>query len=454
MRHQDAASSSTAQWRSESKDLPTLNANGHPKPRFLNQQPHSDDVHQDRTSIKLGKIDGTHLLVHSVLRAFSPAPRALGEWQDFVTKSPKWAQVKHLFNGMGIVMFAGGSGTFPQALVSAVYLRQTLECDLPIEIWRLETEVGPTGKLENFCSNLDISLRVVGGAYSRRTTNKYTYKPAVIALSSFDKVLFLDSDAVLVRTPAALFADLHGHKTAVFWRDFWTLQRNASIWQHVGGWPGGHSEYHPSQESGILMVCKSCGGWSPLLLCWYFNFHHQLYYDAIYKGRYHGSHGEGDKDTFQVAWQALEVPFQMMHPPAVIGPLIEDPPRKVCGGTIAQLDWQRRLLVMHHNANKWRYSDWVSSRFETLGMSHFAQLQHEEEANHADGMDDLHSAEIYTYQRQGIGWCVTYNLPTHIRPLQEVLGYDLERRFIDLISLVYDSEMIQEFIASTKENHN
>ena len=78
--------------------------------------------------------------------------------------------------------------------------------------------------------------------------------------SGTTQVLFLDSDAVFVRHPAYLFEDLLVNATsAVFWRDFWTLQATAKIWGAVGGWPGDRSQYWPSQESGARLGCALIG---------------------------------------------------------------------------------------------------------------------------------------------------------------------------------------------------
>ena len=76
--------------------------------------------------------------------------------------------LQHLFQGRGIVMFAGGAETFPQALVSVVFIRRQLKCTLPMEIWRLEHETSPQAELEQFCTRMNVHLRVLGGDYAKR----------------------------------------------------------------------------------------------------------------------------------------------------------------------------------------------------------------------------------------------------------------------------------------------
>ena len=130
--------------------------------------------------------------------------------------------------------------------------------------------------------------------------------------------------------------------SAVFWPDYWTLLWDAKIWDSIGGWPFGEQRHVPSQDSGLMVICKSCGAFHPLALAFYFNYHSQTYYPGIYFGHFqekrcrggvctsgHDVPGMGDKDTFQIAWLALHEQFIMM-PPASIGGTLLPKRRLVC----------------------------------------------------------------------------------------------------------------------------
>ena len=73
-------------------------------------------------------------------------------------------------------------------MVSLVFLRQTLRCVLPVEVWRLAHEAAPTPGVLAFGQAHNVSFRMFPPGFSSRSDNKYTFKPAVLLLSSFDQV--------------------------------------------------------------------------------------------------------------------------------------------------------------------------------------------------------------------------------------------------------------------------
>eukprot|EP01062_Namystynia_karyoxenos_P024458 TRINITY_DN19539_c0_g1_i3.p1 TRINITY_DN19539_c0_g1~~TRINITY_DN19539_c0_g1_i3.p1 ORF type:complete len:353 (+),score=56.44 TRINITY_DN19539_c0_g1_i3:356-1414(+) len=350
-------------------------------------------------------------------------------------------------------MFAGGSGTLAQGLLSALWIRRKLQCQLPIEIWRLATERTPTRGMIEATAPLGIAHRVIPCGVSKRTTNKYTFKPLALLLSGFETVIFFDSDAIPVRDPAELASlPAASNASGIFWPDLWTLLRDAKIWSALpGGWPGGASQYYPAQESGVMVISKAAGGWSPLLLATMFNYYHQAYYPAVYDGRWHGSHGGGDKDTFQVAWLARGRRYRMMPPAGLVGPTLASVGRGgsgVCGCTIAQHAEAGKVAVLHHNANKWRYSDWQAGVLRHgLHLESLSVLRNPADANHADGMDDFGSASISSLGRSGIAWCVLYNKPTTVTSLSSHLGWDPGKEIAAFIEVTYSTLWMRDYMS-------
>jgi len=155
---------------------------------------------------------------------------------------------------------------------------------------------------------LNSSKRTGGGT---KSVPIFAYKPLVMLMSSLDKVIFLDTDNIMFASPSKMFELMdqwhsEDDSSAIFWPDLWTFDndKRAALWEAVGG-PIQHGSH---QESGMVLICKSCGGFVPLALALFFNVYYPKYYQALYAGTF----GEGDKDTFQLGWHAMKEPYRMM----------------------------------------------------------------------------------------------------------------------------------------------
>ena len=265
-------------------------------------------------------------------------------------------------------------------------------------------------------------------AKSPTLSDMFSLKPAVVLASSFDEVLFLDADSVCTHShslchtttthpplhmphpsqlplvdPLEIFQIRDPQESAVFWPDLWTLLWDAKIWEAIGGWPFGDARHAPSQESGLMVVCKSCGGWKPLALAFYFNYHNNVYYNAMYFGHYlekscrsnkctrgHSVPGIGDKDTFQIAWIALKAKYTMM-PPAALGGTMLPAKELVCGTSFLHFNKNNRMIALHHNSNKWWWKDFSSGRWTQnkngLLLTHYSAYSSPTLAWRADGVN-------------------------------------------------------------------
>lgn len=164
-------------------------------------------------------------------------------------------------------------------------------------------------------------------------------KPYAIIYSSFEEVLFLDSDNVPTRDPAFLFESPEYLATgALFWPD------REPLGHRIAGLPAQHNMWdicgipyriEPSFETGQIVLNKSTS-WRPLGLTLHFNEHADYYYRLLW----------GDKDTFHFAWLVSGVPFTM----------IPFPPIDKDWHALYQSDFSGRTLFQHRNGDKWTHN--------------------------------------------------------------------------------------------------
>ena len=233
------------------------------------------------------------------------------------------------FAGRGIVICGGGTPMFTNAWVCINRLRQ-LGCSLPIQLWhcgegelddRMRALVAPLG-VE--C----VDIEDVKRSHPANLTHVWASKPYALLYSRFRRILLLDADNVPVRNPEYLF-DLAQFRRlgAVFWPDYWSLKSDSSAWKlfDVPFCDG------PEFETGQVLVDKAIC-WRPLNLCLWYNQHHELFYQHIY----------GDKQTFQMAFLKLGVPYAMPN---------RKPHR--LDGVMCQHDFDGRHLFQHRTLAKW-----------------------------------------------------------------------------------------------------
>ena len=305
-------------------------------------------------------------------------------------------------------------------------------------------------------------------------SDMFSLKPAVLLASSFDEVLFLDSDAVCTSfppptqdtptyptfislsqlplvDPKRIFDERAPNSTAVYWPDYWTLLWDAKIWDTMGGWPFGEQRHVASQESGLMVVCKSCGAWKALATSFFLNYHASTFYPAIYVGHYdeeycgtdkckrdgknwHIMPGMGDKDTFHISHMMMNITYKMMAPSVLGGPMLPKG-NLVCGTSIMHRGSDNNLIALHHNSNKWDWKSfaakqWVPSLFFP---THLMAFKNDSSAYHADGQNEWESI-TYNWREDagaqktpaGSRWCIIYKGETVISTVKESLGYSLE----------------------------
>lgn len=133
----------------------------------------------------------------------------------------------------------------------------------------------------------------------------FQLKALAILFSSFETILYIDSDCFAVRDPLEILSSEPFKSTGlVTWPDYWQATEDPVFYTIAGmsAYPLGMPAR--STESGQLLVSKRTH-LSSLLLASYYNIYGPQYYYPILS---QGATGEGDKETFLAAAVVLGLP--------------------------------------------------------------------------------------------------------------------------------------------------
>lgn len=229
--------------------------------------------------------------------------------------SKKHFYPRHSYSGRGIVAVGGGN-YFPSVYVLIRVLRDNLSCNLPIELWYLNSsEI--TERQKSILSEYDVNLvNAADFLYKRNLEyelNGWSCKPLAIHHSQFEEVIFIDADNIPTIDPVEIF-DWEDYKQngALFWPD--VVQKvdhglpcyhsspqmppELRVWQ-LTSVP--YSEYAPF-ETGQLVVNKKLQ-WNALNLTVWMNKNCDFWYNYVY----------GDKDTFRLAFEATKSQYHLIQ---------------------------------------------------------------------------------------------------------------------------------------------
>ena len=151
----------------------------------------------------------------------------------------------------------------------------------------------------------------------------YQVKAAALYFTSFEKVIFMDSDNYAVKDPSFLFQSRPFKETgAIFWKDMWKTNPDNPIWELFG--MDCVDEYE--QESGQIALDKSFPGViEALRLTLYILGQSEFYFKLML----------GDKDYFRLSWRFMNQPYHLVRPHlSVLGFMTET--TGFCGLAMAQ----------------------------------------------------------------------------------------------------------------------
>lgn len=305
-------------------------------------------------------VDHDSSLSKSYLESCLQVPEKLFEtlkWSHakFVESIPNSYQ-KGTYEGNGIVLIAGGKFSW-LSLLGVENLRAT-GSKLPVEIIIPKREEYEPQLCEVILPKLNARCVLLYKLIPKNLKNNaktkslggYQYKSLALLASSFENVLFLDSDNVPIKNPDTLFHSepfkSHG---MIFWPDFWRRVTHPKYYELTGKkigsarvryWsdtitppelylddtlnPATDISLHDlastvpdlSSESGQLIVNKKTH-FKSLLLSFYYNVYGPRHYYPLFS---QGAAGEGDKETFIAAAAFYDLPYyQVKKPVGVVG---------------------------------------------------------------------------------------------------------------------------------------
>eukprot|EP01064_Diplonema_japonicum_P032376 TRINITY_DN6062_c0_g6_i1.p1 TRINITY_DN6062_c0_g6~~TRINITY_DN6062_c0_g6_i1.p1 ORF type:complete len:697 (+),score=109.66 TRINITY_DN6062_c0_g6_i1:80-2092(+) len=390
---------------------------------------------------------------------------------------PSYKEQQH--HGSGIVIASGGERT-PSAVSNALFIKTVLKSRLPIQIWSDSDEKEPRGLMRLIAAAHDITFHRFPEecGYSRFDWNnrwqkdsknilpdhagRVVLKPLALLFSSFETVVSFDDDAIPAIDPIDHLTYLSpkdpatAKPSAIFWRDIWSLWKDAHIWTKIGvDFPGGRQRHFPSQDSGSMIINKGQGkAWDALCVANYLNYHHKVFYPAIYNGGYRTekngfeSIGAGDKDTFQVAWIILKEPHQLMGPVSFVAREGE-----ACGGALGQPDPDGTIVILHLNGHKMRYKDWASGQWKkwgpsAIGLEEVLSLRRPEVlANRYDGR--ARTQVTWKTPAHGHSYCLKWH-KQDITKLSAHIPWDIQTALTEHTEKIFGSPYVTEYM--TMEN--
>ena len=207
----------------------------------------------------------------------------------------------------GIVSTAGGS-YLPILVISLRMLRRT-GSELPMEVFLANSAEYESYICETVLPELNAKCIVLSDIldkipYSVSITH-YQYKVMAMLFSSFEELLFLDSDAFPIHEPLELFsAEPFASKGLILWPDYWASTASP-LYFNISSQPTPPMTLRQSSETGEILLSKKKHERS-LLLATYYNYYGP---DMYYALQSQGSPGEGDKETFLAAASVFNESF-------------------------------------------------------------------------------------------------------------------------------------------------
>lgn len=227
-------------------------------------------------------------------------------------------QATRLFSGTGIVTVAGGT-YFAPAILSIRMLRKT-NSTLPVQVFLRNKSEYEKKICQEVLPALNAQCFVIQDHLRKENPVKvehYQLKVLAILFSSYESVLYLDSDCMALLDPADLFDSEPFLSTGlVSWPDYWIATEDPAFYKIAGLPSFPHGIPARSSEAGQLLISKQTH-LSTLLLAAYYNIYGPgIYYPILSQG----AAGEGDKETFLAAAVVLENPnYRVRHRLGTVG---------------------------------------------------------------------------------------------------------------------------------------
>ena len=261
------------------------------------------------------------------------------------------AYPERAFAGRGIVIVGGNQPKFQTSYWVAIHALRRSGCALPIQLWFPERE-GPDCERADELRRMGVTIHsfadlvdadAAGGAHAAAMTNRFMYKIVALVFSSFQEVLLMDSDNIVLSDPSSLFAsELYESRGSILWMDFW----RGSAAPDLASVLGAGAVANHTHESGQMVMDKK-RTWEALRLALFFNAHADVFYPLTVNYM-----GLGDKEIVSTAFLHLRTPYGVApHGPDHVG--VRDHDRaETLGNTMMQHDMDGTPMFLHANLGK------------------------------------------------------------------------------------------------------
>jgi len=201
-------------------------------------------------------------------------------------------------------------------LVSLRMLRRT-GCTLPVEVFLDDWSQYSRSTCDIVLSSLNARCIILSNILNNTAKpDHYQYKSLSILFSSFQNVLYLDTDVFPTYDPTILFTTppftTHG---LITWPDLFGPVVSEHFY-HIAGMPVEPMSSRLSTDSGQIMLNKAIHRESLLMMIYYNHYGPSYFYPLLSQG----SRGPPDKETFVHAALATGLPrYQVRSAPALLG---------------------------------------------------------------------------------------------------------------------------------------
>ena len=264
----------------------------------------------------------------------------------------------------GLVSTAGKS-YLPLFVMSVRMLRRT-GSTLPVELFLKDSNEYEAKICEEVLPGMNARCIVLADIMratrfgSAPVIAHYQLKVFAVLFSSFENILWMDSDCFPLHDPAILLgSDPFMSKGLVTWPDFWSSTASP-MYYNISGQPVPPMEARQSSETGVFMVSKR-SHFLPLVLAAYYNYYGPSHYFMLLS---QGAPGEGDKETFLQAATAMGTDFYTVSEtvgaighvkPSTRGGPSSAGGLRISGSAMVQSDPIEDFMLT--SQNKWRVKD-------------------------------------------------------------------------------------------------
>ncbi|KAI5214479.1 nucleotide-diphospho-sugar transferase [Aureobasidium subglaciale] len=210
-----------------------------------------------------------------------------------------------VFNGTGVVIVGGGE-YFGPAIIGIHMLRRS-GSNLPVQVFVADKSEYEDSLCKDYLPKLGAECLILAEVVQGFKVTHYQLKSLAMLLSSFENVLYLDSDSIPLLDPEieVFAAEPYTSNGLVIWPDFWISTESPSFYTVVGLGKMPPDLPKSSSEAGQLGINKR-KHLKTLLLANYYNIYGPDYYYPLLS---QGALGQGDKETFMAAAMVLDAPY-------------------------------------------------------------------------------------------------------------------------------------------------